>query len=354
MNVMITRHTRTINESSELYSISDLMIVVELAKLVLAMVLEVIHTHGQISQSIWNHNIRTAEGLKVSIPAFLYYIQNTLFYVALSTLSSPVFMVTSQMKLMMTAFASVLFLHRRYTLKQWMCLFFLSCGVAAAAPEKSQSTSMPETYSLRLTGLLAVLGASVCSSLAGVSFEKFLQSRNCNLPLSSESSTATDPSVYMRNIQLAFFSILFAGLHKVTSKRNTMEQSNPFLYGFSYWVWLLVGLRATTGLVVAFIIKQTSSVVKGIASGVSLIVGCVISVLFFGNPLTVKFCIGAGLVMLSTYIFSNDTTNLFECFFSSSRQRWCTWVFTLGSGLMVIVFFHDGRNLILNYTRAKI
>jgi UDP-sugar transporter A1/2/3 len=57
-------------------------------------------------------------------------LQNTLLYVALSNLSAPLFQVTYQSKLLATAVVSVIMLHRKYSLKQWVCLTTLGVGVA--------------------------------------------------------------------------------------------------------------------------------------------------------------------------------------------------------------------------------
>ena len=196
----------------------------------------------------------------------------------------------------MTAFVSVIIIGRSYSWKQWICLFFLTCGVAAVALSKEEKThnehssaessliSIIEMSTVRAMGLVAVLVASVCSALAGVLFEKYLKSNSTEKTVSAP-PYLTNPSLYMRNIQLAAFSILCALVQQAmttttttttTTKTSTTVSSSsgtantrPNLHGFSAWVWLLVVLRSSTGLLVASIIKYTDNVIKGIASGES-------------------------------------------------------------------------------------
>merc|ERR1712228_918805 len=84
-----------------------------------------------ICTSIQEHIIaRPGDFLRISIPAILYLVQNSLLYVALSNLSAPLFQVCYQAKLLTTALVSVVLLQRRYSLKQWICLSTLGLGVA--------------------------------------------------------------------------------------------------------------------------------------------------------------------------------------------------------------------------------
>lgn len=101
----------------------------------------------------------------------------------------------------------------------------------------------------------------------------------------------------MRNIQLDAFSILCAFVQQ--GMKDT-DNTNPYLHGFSAWVWLLVVLRLSTGLLVASIIKHTDNVIKGITSGVSVLLGCILAILFFDTPLTTRFMMGAALVIPSS------------------------------------------------------
>ena len=331
-NVLITRFTRMNKDASDLYEIGHLVMLTEISKLTLATILEFFHTKNDFVKAFQRHNLQSFQGIKVALPAALYFLQNTLFYVALSNLPSPVFQVSYQMKLLITAFVSVILLGRKYTTKQWFCLLCLTIGIAVAilaedkSPPSSSNNASDEASGFSAaftTGLLAVVVASFCSALAGVTFEKFLKGNSSQQPQDNdEPPYMINPSLYMRNIQLAFFSILCALIQQIFKSINNHNNSNDddehqtrksYFFGFSIWVWLLVFLRSSTGLLVAHIVKHMDTVVKGIASGISVLVGCVLAMFIFDTPLTVQFIFGALLVVPATYFFSNDMPKTMAC-----------------------------------------
>jgi UDP-sugar transporter A1/2/3 len=66
---------------------------------------------------------------KLSIPAILYVVQNNLQYVAASNLDVATFQVTYQMKILTTAFFSVVMLGKRLSSTKWLSLLLLAVGV---------------------------------------------------------------------------------------------------------------------------------------------------------------------------------------------------------------------------------
>ena len=68
--------------------------------------------------------------LKLGVPALAYTIQTFLLYVSIENLDAGTFMVTYQLKILTTAFFTVLILKRRLSLWQWFALLLLVVGVA--------------------------------------------------------------------------------------------------------------------------------------------------------------------------------------------------------------------------------
>ena len=66
---------------------------------------------------------------KLSIPALLYVVQNSLQFVAISNLPVATFQVTYQMKILTTAAFSVALLRKKLGSTKWLSLFFLAIGV---------------------------------------------------------------------------------------------------------------------------------------------------------------------------------------------------------------------------------
>jgi len=303
--VLIGRYTRDSKTAEELYVVNHLLLICEAMKLVCACVLEYTVTNGQLLKSI-KENIFDAplDALKIIVPSLLYLLQNTLLYVALSNLSAPLFQVTYQSKLLTTAIVSVIMLQRRYSVKQWVCLTTLGVGVAVVVVGAQEEPKNAEEYPEQnmFTGLISVTCACLSSALAGVYFEKVLKK-----PISDGIHTKAPVSLWMRNIQMAFFSVCIALFNNYTNYGiNEVDQAKSFAHGFTSWVWMVAILQAGGGLLVAAIIKYADNVLKGLATGVSVVTSTMCSMIFFGTPLTMQFIVGGLIILSSVFFFSND------------------------------------------------
>merc|ERR1711935_82009 len=229
-----------------------------------------------------------------------YLVQNTLLYVALANLTAPLFQVTYQAKLVTTAAVSVIMLNRKYSFQQWFCLVALSMGVAIVVLDK-QGTKEDETTKEEqsmVVGLMAVSTACLSSALAGVYFEKVVKT----------STSVAKPkvvSVWMRNIQLAFFTIIIALIQGMMLKENPDASSTAYFHGFTFWPIVLICLQAGGGLLVAAVIKYADNVLKGLATGVSVCFGSAVSAVLFQTTLSSQFVTGSVIILVSVFIFSN-------------------------------------------------
>ena len=232
-----------------------------------------------------------------------------------------VFQVTYQFKLVTTALASALFLGRRYAAKQWICLFSLGIGVATVVlgervtvvKEAVTDPALTENHHVQsiVLGLVAVSTACVSSALASVSLERMLKATSSKSAPSDriDGSDRTKPtaSLWLRNIELATFSLCIAtARHQHSVYGRNGDDMKPFLHGFTGWVYLLLALQAGGGLLVAAVMKYADNVLKGLATGVSVVVSSAGSAALFGTPINTYFTIGAFTILMSVYLFSND------------------------------------------------
>jgi UDP-sugar transporter A1/2/3 len=301
--VLVGRYTRDSKAAEDLYVVNHLIIVTEVMKFIFSTMLEYKLTNGELSASIKKNIIDVPlDALKIAIPSMLYLLQNTLLYVALSNLSAPMFQVTYQSKLLTTALVSVIMLQRRYSFKQWGCLAALGFGVSIVvlgASDKKDVPSEGEPEQSLTTGLTAVTVACFSSALAGVYFEKVLKTST-----SANGETKKPVSMWMRNMQMAFFSVIIALINGYRMTGRDAEV--PFMHGFSVWVWVVVFLQAGGGLLVAAVIKYADNVLKGMATGVSVVTSTACSMVLFKTPLTMQFFMGAVIILISVFFFSND------------------------------------------------
>ena len=261
----------------------------------------------------------------VSVPAALYLFQNNILYVALANLSAPVFQVCYQSKLVTTALVSVAMLGRSYKSLQWAALFSLGCGVAVVAIGEKGDGGDKDDKDVNLPiGLFAVALASLSSAFAGVWFEKVIK----GIGSSASSETKKPTSLWVRNVELAFFSIVFAyfygvceslffsgygggssggiqGGQQLSDQQDSQALVKPFLHGFTPVTYILVILQAGGGLLVAAIVKYADNVVKGLATGVAVVLSTTISCLFLGTEVKFHFIFGGFVILSSVWIFSN-------------------------------------------------
>ena len=246
---------------------------------------------------------------KLSIPAILYVVQNTLQFVAIGNLPVATFQVTYQMKILTTAAFSVLLLRRRLTSTKWVSLFFLATGVAivqiqtntsALAPHKPnrpvgsahESAPLYTHIMSPLKGFGAVTAACFTSGLAGVYFEMVLKNSKADL--------------WVRNVQLSLFSLVPAFLPVLYGP--PVPNSHGFianlLKNFGGWAWATVSIQVFGGLITAIVIKYSDNILKGFATSLSIILSFLASVILFHFRITPSFVIGSSTVLVATWLYN--------------------------------------------------
>lgn len=299
--VLVGRYTRSGVPAEDRYVVNHLIVITEIGKLLMSCAFEYYSTNGGLMKSIRDNIIdRPYDALKIMIPALLYLVQNTLLYVALANLTAPLFQVTYQGKLVTTAILSVIMLNRKYVAQQWVCLVVLSAGVAVVVLEQKsdKDVKVVDDDQSMLLGLISVTVACLSSALAGVYFEKVIKT-------SSAGDKQKPVSVWMRNIQLAFFTIITALIQGMFTNHTSDASALSYFHGFTFWPWVLVCLQAGGGLLVAAVIKYADNVLKGLATAVSVCFATAVSFVLFGTPITSQFLIGATMILVSVYFFSN-------------------------------------------------
>ncbi|GAB7364523.1 hypothetical protein MBLNU230_g5330t2 [Neophaeotheca triangularis] len=285
---------------------------------------------------------------RLAIPAVLYTLQNSLQYIAVSNLDAATFQVTYQMKILTTAIFSVTLLGRSLTLRKWLSLVLLMIGVAVVqipvaqrddtvlslkdltdgvafhSPRNiwdlkalgsvaaGQLTKRSATYEgidedveaqhpeLNTTiGLAAVLAACILSGLAGVYFEKILKD-----PKGRRDSTSKEVSVWIRNVQLSFYSLWPALLVGVLVRDGEHISQTGFFTGYNWVVWGAILLQATGGIVVALVVKHADNILKNFATSVSIIISFLASVVFFDFHITWAYLLGTAIVLASTWLYN--------------------------------------------------
>ncbi|PAV23788.1 udp-galactose transporter [Pyrrhoderma noxium] len=256
---------------------------------------------------------------KLSIPAILYVIQNSLQFVAISNLPVASFQVAYQMKILTTAAFSVALLGKRLSKTKWIALLLLALGVGIVQIQTTtgNSTTVPKAVGsaaaaapkhihvmFPVKGFSAVIAACFTSGLAGVYFEMVLKNSKADL--------------WVRNVQLSFFSLLPALLPILFSARpassSSLSSSSHGIFGdlfknFGIWAWATVAIQVFGGLVTAIVIKYSDNILKGFATSLSIILSFLASVVLFDFHITSGFLLGASTVLAATCMYNQPAGN---------------------------------------------
>ncbi|KAG7456865.1 hypothetical protein MATL_G00240360 [Megalops atlanticus] len=295
--VLTMRYSRTLPGDGPRYLASSAVVSAELLK-ILTCTLLVCREHSYSVRGL-NHVLteeivnKPMDTLKLAIPSGIYTLQNNLLYVALSNLDAATYQVTYQLKILTTALFSVSMLGRRLSMHQWLSLLILMTGVVfvqwpSESPEASAQQQLQSAGS-QLVGVLAVLSACCSSGFAGVYFEKILKE--------------TKQSVWVRNIQLGLFGLVFGLMGMFVYDGKRVIESGMF-QGYNRITWIVVVLQALGGLVVAAVIKYADNILKSFTTSVSIILSTIISYFWLQdfNPTSVFF-LGAVLVIFATFLY---------------------------------------------------
>ena len=114
--------------------------------------------------------------------------------------------------------------------------------------------------------------------------------------------TATPLTIWDRNLQFAFWSILF-GIVSLFMDTSWMTDGGLF-GGWTILTVCLVFVWTAGGLLVAFTIKYTDVIIKGFASAISLILICINGWLLLNDYLDLIFIVGAVVTIIATFNYN--------------------------------------------------
>jgi len=259
------------------------------------------------------------EFARICPSAILYLIQNQLIFFSYGKLPGPLMQVLYQTKLLAGALFLWVLLGRSISKTRWLALGVLTAGVSIVQTDGhalvASLSSAAENPNVNLSiGFAAVLCASSCSGLAGCYLEKVLK---------SSGGHQGQADLWVRNVHMAIASVIGYGIQDcfIAAQKSSIH-SSPESAAISTFLDLITGrrfiqeldspaitiaiLQAYGGLLVSLLIKYTDTLVKGLASSFSLVLGSIVSVYLFPEDfrLTPGFSVGATLVAGSMYVYA--------------------------------------------------
>jgi len=235
----------------------------------------------------------------MSVPALCYFFNNVLAYTALENLSSSVYGVLQQAKILAFALFSVILLRKKISCSKWRALLLLFMGASLVEHHTFQAHE-DSSNGNPVKGTIAMMIMVLMSGFSGVYYEKMLKGVS--------KSPEDNLSVWDRNVQLAAWSIGFAmfGLFKDIDQIN----KKGMFFGWSSVTVLQCFLMTSGGLLSAVIIKYCDVIIKGMATTIALIAISLVGWGFLGDALDLIFLNGMGVTILAVFNYNEQRQEL--------------------------------------------
>ena len=340
--VLLTKATKL--PGQERYSSVAVVMLTELMKLAICCVVVSFEGPGlyaDLRDKVLSDRVKL---LQLSVPSLLYVVQNNLLYVAIGNLTPAVFQVTYQLKLILSAGLTVVAFDRKLLRRQWGAIALLFGGIALCnKPSKrggggggGGGGDDPEDADQPVLGVLAAVGASAISAMAGVFMEKVLKGKEAKPADPRGAAAAAPQSLWLKNVQLSAYGLIFSlgacaqqfgwvararaalaaadadgapGAPPLAPGADDDAPGPPaMLDGFTLSVVGIVFLQAAGGLVSAAVLKFADNILKNFATSISTVLCAVLSVFLFDFRPTSEFFVGAFCVLTATQIYNLDTS----------------------------------------------
>jgi len=304
---ILFRYATTEVSADEKFNTSVAVTVQEFMKLIASMLLFLKEVDWNPTE--WWRGLRSevtdnpSQTLRLAVPACLYFLQNSSLQIASANLPAAVFQVLYNGKTLVVAVFSVMLLSKVLNRAKWMALAMMSAGLAVvqlgAGQESSQASMGNGADQSVPLGLFVVLLGCLCSGFAGVYFEMMMKPQP-----NADGTFPKPPSMWIRNMELAFFSLLVGATQIGVS--GVGFSSTALFHGFTPKVWYMMVNNALGGLLVAIVIKYADNILKGFACALATIVATFLSVPLFGYQIGIVFLGGVLVVLYSVLLYGGS------------------------------------------------
>ena len=226
--------------------------------------------------------------LKFGYPGLVYLVDDNLYFAVLHYLTPGEATLYSNVKVLTTAVALRLMLHKAVSKLQWSALCTLALGLTVSKTAAASFTAFSP-------GHVLIVLISVIGSTGDVYNEKLLKA-----------SPAT--SIHLQNARLYLFSVVFNFVTMVAYHRRYAPagKGSPYLHGWGWLQVLLVCVGAAQGLSLSVIFKFLDNIVKVEANAAGMVVTVLVSAVFFDRSLATGFYLGVGVVLNALFVYNYE------------------------------------------------
>jgi len=283
------------------------------------------------------HLVDIKSSNRVLLIVCLYSFINVLSFRTLGLLSAAVYTILIQLKVLTTAFFGVYILQNNLTMNQWISLFHLVMGsILIVGSGSSAGNDVDEENSDYVQGILMVLVIVTISGYSAVFMEKIFKTSidekdkaegvDANedmekliiekAPVSLADSPATpsrstnigSSSIWERNFQLAFYSmLLMLTILVLSSAVSDAAAVGPFS-DWSTLATVIVVLQGSGGLIAGATLKYTNANLKTLATTLSIVFSTILEYWLMGLHLNLSMLVGIFTIIVSISSFALNKT----------------------------------------------
>lgn len=238
--------------------------------------------------------------LLYSIPGLMYAIQNQLLYYAVFHLQPALFQLLSNLKFVSTALLARFVLGKMLTRAQWLGIVLLVLGSVVSRGSMLCSLWNEWVTQARvslegrddggqkslLLGVFLVVATSTISGLAGIANEYLLKRVDSSTPF------------MLKNMQLYLWGIIFN-----VGGAMFENTGQGFFHGFSWWVWIIIGLKAAEGMSISFIMKYLDNIIRCFCSAITVYAMTICSRGLFDEQIDLFFVTGLAIVTFALVLY---------------------------------------------------
>ncbi len=246
------------------------------------------------------------------VPAGLYAINNYIKFVMQLYFHPTTVKMLSNLKVLSIALLMKAFMGRVFSVLQWEALFLLILGITvnqlACKPlhgTKHGGLTDPPGDPRSLGCYFYTLCSIVVPSLASV-YNEYALKKNF------------ETSVHLQNLFMYLYGLMFNTIAlMIVWMRNGFQDIGSLFAGHNSMTMLLVANNAAQGVLSSFFFKFADTILKKYSSTVATIFTGLVSAFLFGHQITINFCIGVSIVLISMHLFFSSSEQLSKAKFNS-------------------------------------
>jgi drug/metabolite transporter (DMT)-like permease len=271
------------------YEIVGVVLLTELTKFVLSLINYLFitgHEYPTHYEAVSQALARWSMGIYFAVPAFIYTVYNSLFFLNLVFFDPVSYRVLINMRILWSGILFQIFFSKKLGFKKWVALVLLMLGCVVNQLGSSWGIEA------KFIHILAICFQAFTSSFGGV-YSEWLVKKNL------------DVSLNVKNMYLYFFSIMFNLLFIIIFKPQMIFEGTYFV-GYTNLVVFVIFFGAFCGFSTSLFLRYLNILLKEYAHSAEMLLTAVIGVYLWGTVLDAKLLMSIGLVSASIVLYNQN------------------------------------------------